>query len=356
MENGQLSVVSAGGQMVTGMTGTAVDQSTVEFNAMEVQRIMESPEFIGLQNKLNDMKAFGSMGDKVSEAFAMENKLTPEQKQMSKSSVTSQLLDRFEGGGDYDALFGFANREGGPFSSVKVSNMTIGELKAFADGEYADYSRQQLGYKATPMGRFQFVGTTLESVAKRMGLSDNTVFSPQIQNDMFIFHAKEVMAGKSQAGKRGALRSTWEGLKNASESELDQMIAEIEGGTASFGTGGASDAGFRGSRPSDPNAVAAGAGAATQRAVQPNYIDKASVDLTGGSEVAVQSVSGAQDTPLVDQAVEAQGGSQGGSESRQAMVQSLDPQVQALIAALVQDGRLTKGEKIKIGDKEIEVA
>ena len=72
--------------------------------------------------------------------------------------------------------------------------------------------------------------------------------------------------------------------------------------------------------------------------------------------MAVQSVSGAQDTPLVDQAVEAQGGSQGGSESRQAMVQSLDPQVQALIAALVQDGRLTKGEKIKIGDKEIEVA
>jgi hypothetical protein len=38
------------------------------------------------------------------------------------------------------------------------------------------------------------------------------------------------------------------------------------------------------------------------------------------------------------------------------MMQSLDPQVQALIAALVQDGRLTKGEKIKIGDKEIEVA
>jgi len=185
----------------------------------------------------------------------------------SVGSVTAQLLDKFEGGGDYDALFGFANREGGPFAGTKVSEMTIGELKDFSNGEYADYSRQQLGYKATPMGRFQFVGTTLSDVAKRMGLGDDTVFTPQVQNDMFIFLAKDVMAGKSASGKRTAMRQTWEGLRNASDAELNQMIAEIEGGKASFGTTGTTGGTFRGARPTEANAAAAAAGGAVQRAV-----------------------------------------------------------------------------------------
>lgn len=185
-----------------------------------------------------------------------------------EGSTSAALLDRFEGGGDYNALFGFANREGGPFSGVKVSEKTIGELKSFADGEYADYSRNQLGYKATPMGRYQFVGTTLASVAQRMGLSDDTVFTPEVQDQMFVFHAKEVMDGKSPVGKRAALRGTWEGLQNASDAELDQMISEIEGGTASFGSTGVSGGTFRGARPTDANAVASAAPAAAQRAVQ----------------------------------------------------------------------------------------
>ena len=185
-----------------------------------------------------------------------------------EGSTTAALLDRFEGGGDYNALFGFANREGGPFAGVKISEKTIGELKDFANGEYADYSRRQLGYKATPMGRYQFVGSTLASVAQRMGLSDDTVFTPEVQDQMFVFHAKEVMDGRSPQGKRAALRGTWEGLQNASDAELDKMISEIESGTVSFGTTGISGGSFRGARPSDANAVAAAAGGAVQRAVQ----------------------------------------------------------------------------------------
>lgn len=187
----------------------------------------------------------------------------------SVGSVTATLLDKFEGGGSYDTLFGFANKAGGPFADVKVSEMTIGQLKDFSNGAYADYSRQQLGYKATPMGRFQFVGTTLASVANKMGLDDNTVFTPEVQNKMFMFHAKEVLAGKSAAGKRSALRQTWEGLKNASDAELNQMVAEIEGGKASFETTGAGTGGaFTGATPASANAVASASGAATQRAVE----------------------------------------------------------------------------------------
>jgi hypothetical protein len=153
-------------------------------------------------------------------------------------STTATLLDKFEGGGDYNALLGFANREGGPLAGTKVSEMTIGQLKNFADTTYSNYATKELGYKATPMGRYQFVGTTLADVASRMGLPDDTVFTPEVQDSMFTFHAKEVMAGKEQAGKRGALRSTWEGLKKATDAELDTMIAEIESGEASFATTG----------------------------------------------------------------------------------------------------------------------
>lgn len=240
-------------------------------------------------------------------------------------SVTAQLLDRFEGGGDYDALFGFANREGGPFSGTKVSEMTIGELKNFANGEYADYSREQLGYKATPMGRFQFVGSTLSSVAKRMGLSDDTVFTPQVQNDMFIFHAKEVMAGKSQAGKRAAMRDTWEGLSNASDAELDQMISEIEGGKASFGTTGVTGGTFRGARPTDANAVASRAGEAVQRATAPSAgTPSASMNMpSGGAPTASVAEAAAALPEAIRPSVPA------GQVERQPV--AIDADVQALI-------------------------
>jgi len=228
--------------------------------------------------KLKELDKLGPVGQEIKKTFLDINGLNMVDEQAAAAttegtagSVTAQLLDKFEGGGDYNALFGFANRQGGQFEGTNVSQMTIGELKAFSDGEYADYSRKQLGYKATPMGRYQFVGSTLAAVASRMGLPDDTVFSPEVQDQMFVFHAKEVMDGKSPQGKRAALRGTWEGLRNASDTELDQMISEIEGGTASFGTTGI-DAGVaaRGARPTDANAVAAAAGGAAQRANEAN--------------------------------------------------------------------------------------
>ena len=243
-------------------------------------------------------------------------------------SVTAQLLDKFEGGGDYNALFGFANREGGPFSGTNVSQMTIGELKAFADGEYADYSRKQLGYKATPMGRYQFVGRTLSAVAQRMGLPDDTVFSPEVQDQMFVFHAQEVMDGKSPAGKRAALRGTWEGLRNASDAELDQMIAEIEGGTASFGTTGVSGGGFRGARPTDANAVAAQAGGAMQRAVENAPASPVPAPTT--TEVAPASTEAAVADMPVDFS-NAATGVMPQEDQAQAQTPAVDPEVQALI-------------------------
>lgn len=125
------------------------------------------------------------------------------------------LIDRTEGGGRYDTLFGHAQRPGGgdPFDGIDVSSMTLGQLKQFSDpsGHYGQWVKQELaenGHRArvaTPMGRHQIVGTTLRSTAEAMGLSDDTVFSPAVQDSMFQHLARQrLSAARSPAAKRAA--------------------------------------------------------------------------------------------------------------------------------------------------------
>jgi hypothetical protein len=140
------------------------------------------------------------------------------------------LIDRTEGGGDYNTLFSFSNRPGGAFAGVNVSEMTLGELNEFSTGSYAKWSKEQLGYTATPMGKYQIVGTTLRQTAKEMGLPENIVFTEEVQDAMFHHIATKTLRGKeSPAAKRKAMRATWEGFKHVSDQELDSAIAEFEG-------------------------------------------------------------------------------------------------------------------------------
>ena len=170
------------------------------------------------------------VADDNQEGSAGEDTLGAGGDMVESAPTMMAILDRTEGGGDYNTLFGFSNREGKRFADVKVSEMSIGELKAFADGEYGEWSKSQLGYKATPMGRYQFVGTTLGAVAERMGLPENTVFTPAVQDAMFHFYASERLAKASSVeGKRAILREGWEGFKKVSDKELDRAIAEFEG-------------------------------------------------------------------------------------------------------------------------------
>ena len=143
----------------------------------------------------------------------------------SKADSFKDLIDTHEGGGDYDTLFGFSNREGKAFEGVKITNMTIGELKNFANGEYGAWSKKQLGYKATPMGRYQFVGSTLASVAKQMGLPDDTKFTPEVQDAMFDYWVgKTLERGDSVDEKVALLRGQWEGFKNVRTSTLADLV------------------------------------------------------------------------------------------------------------------------------------
>jgi len=206
-----------------------------------------------LEGALDRRDAIGVINDTL-KGLAVEEPETAGQTQNNGvQSTTASLIERYESGrGGYDTLFNQAQGSGGPFEGFNVSQKTLGELYEFsnpsgAQGTYGAYVKATNPKEvlATPMGRFQFVGKTLKEVAKKMGLPDDTVFNKETQDAMFLFLARDVMAGKSQEGKIKALRGTWDGFNKkedgryvVSDAELIQMIAEVEGGNPNLGGGG----------------------------------------------------------------------------------------------------------------------
>jgi hypothetical protein len=95
-----------------------------------------------------------------------------------------------ESGGDYDALYGFSNREGGPFEGKNVTEMTIDEALEFANpsGAYGQYVARTRPDKehgvATPLGAYQIVGRTLRGIKEGMGLTGDELMTPELQDQM----------------------------------------------------------------------------------------------------------------------------------------------------------------------------
>ena len=144
------------------------------------------------------------------------------------------LVDKYEGGGSYDALL--ANSEKSIFKGIQPSEMTIGELKKFADEKYNEASMRikktygigNPNIPSTPIGRYQFVITTIGELAEEMGMTDETPFAPKIQDMMFRYYLnKRLSRSDTQEGKRKQLRAAWDGFKKATDAELDTAIRNI---------------------------------------------------------------------------------------------------------------------------------
>jgi len=128
-----------------------------------------------------------------------------------------------ESGGDYNALYNYANRAGNPFAGFNLTGMTVDEALEFASpsGPYAQYVKGQVGRVATPMGAYQVVGSTLAEAKKGLGLTGNEMMTEDLQDKIgqWIY--------KTQGP------SAWEGLKGkdmatpfdrAREEELRQQM------------------------------------------------------------------------------------------------------------------------------------
>jgi muramidase (phage lysozyme) len=109
--------------------------------------------------------------------------------------------------------------------------MTIADILEFQSlsGEYGQWVKRNnpKGQFATPVGKYQFVGTRLRKLVNGMGLPTTTVFTPEVQDKIFNYSIKSILDSASTVeGKRKALRSEWDGFHNASNSELDAVIKE----------------------------------------------------------------------------------------------------------------------------------
>lgn len=138
------------------------------------------------------------------------------------------LIDRTEGGGAYDTLYGYSQQGDGPFAGVDVSQMTIGELKEFSNpsGEYGQWvASRNNGTVATPMGRYQIVGRTLRATADAMGLPDDTVFDAATQDAMAQFLINQALSrSDTLEGKMAALRNEWHGFRSVPDATLAAAI------------------------------------------------------------------------------------------------------------------------------------
>jgi hypothetical protein len=205
------------------------------------------------------------------------------------------IMDRHEGGGDYDTLFGHSQKTGGQFQGVRVTEMTIGQLLQFADpsGDYGQWVASTRPDKemgpATPMGRYQIVGTTLRRVASQMELPMNTLFTPEVQDAMFDHLARaRLNASNTVEGKIRGLRQEWQGFNNVSDQKLANAIAAMEG----------TDPVILASIPmagDEPGAPVVSEDA-TKPAPRPTGVDVATPQVAGGTVTPVQDPGG-QDIP-----------------------------------------------------------
>jgi hypothetical protein len=116
-----------------------------------------------------------------------------------------------ESGGDYNALYGYANRPNGRFADTRLTDMTVNQALEFSDpsGPYAQSVKAQIGRVATPMGAYQVVGSTLRDAARGLGLTGNERMTQDLQDKigMWIYQNQGPSAWEAW-GKGGGSNSS----------------------------------------------------------------------------------------------------------------------------------------------------
>ncbi|MGR8923868.1 hypothetical protein ACU8MB_08975 [Rhizobium leguminosarum] len=172
----------------------------------------------------------GATGSSMPKVDASGNVAMPSTGGLPSSFLAA--VDKTEGAGDYDTLFGHAQKDG-PFAGTAVSSMPIRDVLAFTDpsGPYAQYVKGKVGRVATPVGKYQTVGTTLRSAVGALGLDPNAPYDRATQDRVASYLARQrIASADTLPGKMQALRAEWQGFKNVPDAEMAQIVADLQSG------------------------------------------------------------------------------------------------------------------------------
>ncbi|WP_245500031.1 hypothetical protein [Rhizobium leguminosarum] len=170
----------------------------------------------------------GASGSSMPKVDAAGNIAMPSTGGLPSSFLAA--VDKTEGAGDYDTLFGHAQKDG-PFAGTSVSSMPIRDVLAFTEpsGSYAQYVKGKVGRVATPVGKYQTVGTTLRSAVGALGLDPNAPYDRATQDRVASYLARQrIASADTLPGKIQALRAEWQGFKNVPDAEMAQIVADLQ--------------------------------------------------------------------------------------------------------------------------------
>jgi hypothetical protein len=151
------------------------------------------------------------------------------------ATIQPLMASRESGAQGYDAIWGAA-RADSAFATIKPTEMTVREVLAFqqerGEGSYAAFVKATNNdVLSTPVGAYQYVGTTLAEEVKRQGIDMDAKFSPELQNQIFYTHAARLLRGQStQSGKFAVLKRKWDGLNSpgVTHSDMQDLVTSIE--------------------------------------------------------------------------------------------------------------------------------
>lgn len=166
---------------------------------------------------------------------------------MATDSTAALFSEKESGSGGYDALLN--QSQNSQFSDVRVSTMSMDEVLEFSapGSDYFNYGKANApkgtfaaknNLATTPMGQYQFVGSTLQDIKDRggfeaLGITGETKFDQETQDALFVWYANDMLktAGDDQNKKRNVLKGIWEGFGSATDEQLDAVITDLETGT-----------------------------------------------------------------------------------------------------------------------------
>jgi len=175
----------------------------------------------------------GASGTPTTAPNAYGQPATPGKSKASLDDVR-EMIAKGESNGDYNAIYGGKN--------AKLTTMTLQQVYDLQDQLLKNTNH-------SPVGKYQFIKPTLQSLAQQLGFGPNTVFTQQVQDqlaDLLIYQQGFPAYQSGLTPKEqflAQLKSQWDSLPAPGSMQFQQQLAMLAKGGVTNGPSIAGEAG-----------------------------------------------------------------------------------------------------------------